>query len=45
MTGRKSTANNGFGWKAFWEQDRWKAGTGACLVVTDDDGDMEATST
>lgn len=35
----------GFGWKAFWEQDRWKAGTDACLVVTDGDGDREATST
>jgi len=34
-----------FGWKAFWEQDRWKAGTDACLVVTGDDGDREATST
>jgi len=37
VAGRKEQTIIGFGWKAFWAQDRWKAGDGACLVVTDRD--------
>lgn len=45
MTRRKSTTNMDSGGKHFGNKIGGKHGTDACLVVTDDDGYREATST
>lgn len=45
VTRRKSTANMDSDGKHFGNKIGGKQGTDACLVVTDDDGDREATST
>lgn len=45
MTRRKSTANMYSDGKHFGNKISGKQGTDACLVVTGDDGDKEATST